>query len=244
MTIFPNDLIVLRDAISRHQLASGTLGRVRREVGPDEYEVEFVNERGKTAALVHLTPAQFSVPRHDSKMTEADFWHIIETTKAHHGSNPQAQADVLITQLAAMPLPELLAFGDIAERLHDDAYRWELWAACFIIGNLGCSDDGFYDFREWLIEQGQAIYYHALADPESLVDHMPLVQSEFGAFTFGSWEQYGITHVSWDAYKIQTGREFPIFAGIHPLPQITGERWDERTVHLKYPKLAAKFMSR
>ena len=34
----------------------------------------------------------------------------------------------------------------------------------------GCSDDGFIDFRAWLIAQGREVYLAALADPDSLTD--------------------------------------------------------------------------
>ena len=53
--------------------------------------------------------------------------------------------------------------------LLDKAYVATLWDAADIIG-CGCSDDGFWDFRGWLIAQGQKVYENALSDPESLLD--------------------------------------------------------------------------
>ena len=37
----------------------------------------------------------------------------------------------------------------------------------------GCSDDGFIDFRAWLIAQGRDTYLSALADPDSLAEVIP-----------------------------------------------------------------------
>lgn len=37
----------------------------------------------------------------------------------------------------------------------------------------GCSDDGFIDFRAWLIAQGRDVYLSALADPDSLAEVTP-----------------------------------------------------------------------
>lgn len=34
----------------------------------------------------------------------------------------------------------------------------------------GCSDNGFIDFRDWLIAQGLEVYMAALKDPDSLAD--------------------------------------------------------------------------
>ena len=51
----------------------------------------------------------------------------------------------------------------------DLAYQYGLWNAASIMCN-GCSDDGFIDFRGWLIAQGRDIYFGALKDPDSLAD--------------------------------------------------------------------------
>ena len=48
------------------------------------------------------------------------------------------------------------------------AYRWDSWAAAYSIGS-GCSDDGFTDFRYFLISMGREVFERALADPESLL---------------------------------------------------------------------------
>ena len=34
----------------------------------------------------------------------------------------------------------------------------------------GCSDDGFMDFRAWLVGQGKEVYLSALKDPDTLAD--------------------------------------------------------------------------
>ena len=40
-----------------------------------------------------------------------------------------------------------------ATLVHAVLYRWDMWAAAYLIGG-GCSDDGFIDFRAGLIAQG------------------------------------------------------------------------------------------
>ena len=44
-----------------------------------------------------------------------------------------------------------------------------LWTAASLMCD-GCSDDGFTDFRAWLIAQGKDAYMSALADPDSLAE--------------------------------------------------------------------------
>lgn len=60
-------------------------------------------------------------------------------------------------------------FHDILHGYQDLAYKYGLWNAASIMCN-GCSDDGFIDFRSWLIAQGRDVYLAALKDPDSLAD--------------------------------------------------------------------------
>lgn len=56
-------------------------------------------------------------------------------------------------------------FTDIESR----AYRPDLWAVATEIMGGFCSDDGFWDFRHWLISKGTAAYKAALKDPKSVL---------------------------------------------------------------------------
>lgn len=42
-----------------------------------------------------------------------------------------------------------------------------------MIKEYGCSDDGFIDFRAWLIAQGKEVYLNALRDPDTLAEVEP-----------------------------------------------------------------------
>ena len=46
-------------------------------------------------------------------------------------------------------------------------------SAAGVMKEYGCSDDGFIDFRAWLIAQGRDTYLSALADPDSLAEVIP-----------------------------------------------------------------------
>lgn len=49
-------------------------------------------------------------------------------------------------------------------------YRWDVWAAAYLIGG-GCSDDSFMDFRAGLIGLGREWYARAAACPDVLAEH-------------------------------------------------------------------------
>src|SRR6185369_16521467 len=79
------------------------------------------------------------------------------------------------------------------------AYRWDLWAAAYIV-NGGCSDDGFEYFRAWLISQGQRFYEKCLADPEAVGARAERDDQN---------EDEEFLHCAAEAYREKTGRDLP-----------------------------------
>ena len=71
-------------------------------------------------------------------------------------------------RLRNLPSEEILEWKQIFSFYQDAARRNDLWAAGAAMG-AHSSDDGFMDFRSWLISQGHDVYMSALKDPESLV---------------------------------------------------------------------------
>jgi hypothetical protein len=163
-------------------------------------------------------------------MDESTFWGLIDAARAEMTPASSNQPDVLQKKLEALPASEIVAFDRMFTRLVDDAYRWDLWAAAYIIEG-GCSDDGFRDFRAGLIGLGRDVFYAALSDPNTLV-RQPTRGVDFS--------QEAMLYAASLAYAVVTGREMPENDLPHPAEPV-GEPWDEASVAGKYPELAAKF---
>ncbi|MBI2394300.1 MAG: DUF4240 domain-containing protein [Deltaproteobacteria bacterium] len=163
-------------------------------------------------------------------MDETTFWALIDGARAEMTPELSNQAEILQTKLEQLPPAEVAEFDRIFTRLHHDAYRWDLWAAAYIIEG-GCSDDGFHYFRAGLIGLGRDVYYAAVRDPRTLVS-----QPSRGV-DFSNEE---MSYAAASAYEAITGRELPDSGLTHPR-EPAGERFDEATVDQKYPELAAKF---
>lgn len=173
-------------------------------------------------------------------MTETDFWALIESTRA---DDADTHAERLTARLAKRDPKEILAFGHLWERLRDDAYTWPLWGAAYLI-NGGCSDDGFTDFRSWLILQGEATYREALASPDSLAN-LQIEDDE------ASCECY----IAPDAYQTatQAGEHDSFYAALAaaygPLKSRdvpAGEEWDfddDEEMEKRLPDLFANYSS-
>jgi len=167
------------------------------------------------------------------------FWKLIDTTREASGGDNSKHADLLVNALVLLSLEELFAFEAIWDDLMDSAYNAALWDAAYIIG-CGCGDDGFWDFRAWLIAQGKELYEKALVDPENLVD---LIDANKNA------QEGALIYVVMIAYEQKMGKEIPIRESKvnRPVAQLKGTLWkkdtpeDEENIRLRFPKLAAKF---
>lgn len=104
-----------------------------------------------------------------SKPTEINvdtFWSLIAQAKEHHGG----PNEWLMEQLVGMGPEQARNFDCIATGYMALAYQYGLWTAASVMDRYGCSDDGFIDFRAWLVGQGREVYMSALKDPDSLAD--------------------------------------------------------------------------
>jgi hypothetical protein len=105
--------------------------------------------------------------RQNADVDRDRFWEIVDATRARVDDVDEVPA-ALVEVPRGRPLAELVAFREVQDELFDrDAYRWDLWAAAYVI-NGGASDDGFEYFLGWLMAQGRMRWEATLTDPDSL----------------------------------------------------------------------------
>ena len=104
-------------------------------------------------------------------------------------------AEHLCASLISMGPAAAQNFHNMMQAYNNLANQYGLWDAASIVKEYGCSDDGFIDFRAWLIAQGREVYLAALKEPDSLADVEP-----YGNCCFES-----LTYVGDAAYRQLTG---------------------------------------
>jgi len=165
-------------------------------------------------------------------MDKAGFWKIIEQSREEADGDSEEQLEILGDLLHELPPDEIVSFDRHLSEYHARADHWDLWGAAYIIGG-GCSDDGFLDFRGWLISRGEHAYEAAMADPESLVN---VVKDHDG-----NCQVEGYQYIASQVWEEKTGKsEFPS----HDLPRgqdTAGTQWKEEDLAAKFPKLRKKF---
>ncbi|MFZ6681788.1 DUF4240 domain-containing protein [Undibacterium sp. Tian12W] len=167
-------------------------------------------------------------------MENTTFWTLIDASRLAAKDDAEQQIDTLEAAVSALAPDDIVAFDRIFSEYHNRAYDWGLWGAAYLIGG-GCSDDGFMDFRDWLISRGEKVYEAALLDPESLAD---VVRDEDGDCQVEGF-QY-IARQVWQEKTGKTSKDFPKHAiAYHADP--TGTDWDEDDLETLFPKLCEKF---
>ncbi|WP_314243248.1 DUF4240 domain-containing protein [Streptomyces sp. DSM 40907] len=102
------------------------------------------------------------------------FWHVIESARSSAATAGVPFDEALVSHLADCPAQEILEYAELFDEVHDALYRWDVWAAAYLVGG-GCSDDSFMDFRAGVIALGREWYERAAADPDSLAGHPAVV---------------------------------------------------------------------
>ena len=159
-------------------------------------------------------------------MDQQQFWDIIQRSLI--AQNVEEQIEFLSNELAKLSKDNILEFDYLFRQKHEDAFTWDIWAAAYTIQG-GCSDDGFIDFRAWLVYRGKDVFEKALQNSDSLAElgREKLEESE---------ESEDFYYLTADAYEEITGiegmdvEEDPNFKPVEFTELPRGQDWDEENL--------------
>ena len=95
------------------------------------------------------------------------FWEVVERARsvagpaadqARRDGQPSAVTEALVTELARLSLPQIVAFDQVFDDVITRVDTWDTCAACWIIEYGLLSDDGFSDFRAGLVGLGRTAF--------------------------------------------------------------------------------------
>ncbi|MEV4545525.1 DUF4240 domain-containing protein [Micromonospora echinaurantiaca] len=183
-------------------------------------------------------------------MDVAEFWDLIERS-AGASAHPYDRTDWLEAELRERPLDDVLDFHARLEEQDSRAMTWMMWAAAAQIRN-GCSDDGFEDFRMWLIGLGRETFERVVHEPDRLAE-LAMVQRlagrdsrDWSVEEWPAWEM--LAFVAVEEYENRLGEGANLYeavkARINGQDALTDERWnhhDPVEVTRRMPRLAELF---
>lgn len=171
------------------------------------------------------------------------FWDLIAGAKRECGQDMDASLQWLTERLTTLGPQQAQDFHDILHGYKHLAYKYGLWTAATMMCGDGCSDDGFMDFRAWLIAQGKEVYLAALADPDSLADVEPYGGCQFESFSYVASKVLNtltgrgayVALADFDALVLELSKGIQYGEGIdYPY------EWDELERH--FPRLCGKYL--
>ena len=174
-------------------------------------------------------------------MRTDDFWAVIDRATADRPASPAEVAKRAAAELATRDPAEIVAWGQHLSKVMAASGKEDLWAAAYLI-NGGCSDDGFDNFRGWLIAHGRTAVASAVREPDSLAE-MAVIRA--AAQNGAAFEAEEVLTVAADAYALATGTELPP-SELPPTRPDPADLWDfddEDEMQRRLPRLSALFLA-
>jgi hypothetical protein len=131
-------------------------------------------------------------------MNKDAFWQMIDDAKTDSGGDYDVMKKTLTERLSRMNPQEIILYKDINDQYVQAADMAEIYEAGCALNCGGLGDDGFTDFRCWLIGQGKEVYMSAMKAPGSIARFD--IEARDGYFT---WESFN--YIASDSYTRNTG---------------------------------------
>lgn len=152
-----------------------------------------------------------------------EFYALIDSAR------DDSDADLLFEVLNELPDDEVVAFSSVFRAELARLNRWSVRGAGYVASG-GLGDDGFRDFRSWLIGKGRHAVELVLVDPDALADHLDT-------------DDPGNEGLEYVAAEVLEEREVDVAVALGEEPaegEPTGEPFDEATVFAQYPRIVAQ----
>lgn len=168
--------------------------------------------------------------------TIEDFWARIDEARARAQGSLNENPEALQQVLRERTKDERRAFNEHLEALQLRAHHWNTLGPALIIG-CGQSDDGYLDFRLWLISLGQQAYEQTLVEPEWLAD-LPVEDP------LEEWYFEELYHVASDANEEAGEGALDYYPADHGAMHGEPCGTDDASLAARFPRLWARFASR
>jgi hypothetical protein len=156
------------------------------------------------------------------------FWELIASSRADAGSAPEF-LDTLQARLAGFRPAQIVAWARHFEKAMSALNHHDTWALAHV-SQGGCGDDGFDDFRAWVVSRGRAVFDAVLAMDVATL--RPVLEEEPAMLE-------GMLYVAGRAYEEAAGEPLPSIRTGPAKPK--GKPWREEDLPRRYPALCAAF---
>lgn len=104
-------------------------------------------------------------------MNKDKFWKLIDEVRCECGDDILNMASVLEKRLEKYSANNVQKFCSIYDTYRQALNKQGIESIAYLMNHEMLTDDGFTDFKNWLIAQGKEVYMQTLENPEILADH-------------------------------------------------------------------------
>ena len=158
-------------------------------------------------------------------MNREDFWQLVDNLVATTNGLCEFQ-EKLHAHLKSLSADEIEDFARHYAQLQNDANTTGVLEAAYIIG-CGASNDGFIDFRRWIVFQGKSHFESIVADPDYLGTYDP------NSDPIEQW--YCEYHPMWANEEV--GRDRLQHFEVATYPNASSDSDKPERLEMRYPKL-------
>jgi len=105
-----------------------------------------------------------------TKLSDSEFWNLIEKSKTKHPNNFDAQMDYLTEHLSKFPNEQIVGFERTLREKIIELWNFNVKSLYQIIYGEYVSTDIFIYFRFWIVSNGQEFFQTALENTDELAE--------------------------------------------------------------------------
>ncbi|MEV6306707.1 DUF4240 domain-containing protein [Actinoplanes sp. NPDC051861] len=174
-------------------------------------------------------------------MRTDDFWAVIDRATADRPASPAEVAERAVADLAARDPEEIVAWASHLDKVLAASGTEDLWAAAYLIHG-GCSEEGFDNFRGWLIAHGRNAVASAVRSPDVLAN---VAAIKAAAEADAIFEAEEVLTIADRAHEKATGEPLPERPDRPRSRPEVADLWDfdnEDEMRRRLPRLSALFL--
>lgn len=164
-------------------------------------------------------------------------WALIDESRTR-GATAERQAAWIEDRLRRLDKVGIQRFDRGFWKAMHRAYNWDLWGVANL-ANGHNGQEGFLGFRAWVVSRGKDVFDAAIADADSLAQHVAAQRSGEQPLC----DAEGLCHVARNAYEAAHGTELPT-PTLDLFVEPVGEPLVASELSTRFPRVAAALAGR
>jgi hypothetical protein len=174
-----------------------------------------------------------------TKLSDLEFWTLIEKSKGVHPNDFDAQLSYLTKQLSTLQNKQIIGFERTLREKVIELWNYDVKSLYQIMYGEYVSPDVFIYFRFWIVSNGQKFFQTALENPDELAEKININDDGEGLLYVAD-DAFILKNCSSSELESPRDQSFDVDYDFGNY-KMTGEYTEPDNFETKFPKLTKKF---